>query len=26
VVGGLYVKAYADGALTKKWRAMVEPQ
>jgi hypothetical protein len=25
VVGGLYVKAYADGALTKKWRAMVEP-
>jgi hypothetical protein len=25
VVGGLYVKAYADAALTKKWRAMVEP-
>lgn len=25
VVGGLYVKAYADAALTKKWRAMVAP-
>ena len=25
VVGGLYVKAYADAALTKKWRAMEIP-
>lgn len=25
VVGGLYVKAYADAALTKKWRAMDVP-
>ncbi len=25
VVGGLYVKAYADTALTQKWRAMVNP-
>ena len=25
VVGGLYVKAYADPALTRKWRAMVQP-
>jgi hypothetical protein len=25
VVGGLYVKAYADEALTKKWRALVAP-
>ena len=25
VVGGLYVKAYADPALTKKWRAMDVP-
>jgi hypothetical protein len=25
VVGGLYVKAYADPALTKKWRAMLAP-
>jgi hypothetical protein len=25
VVGGLYVKAYADAALTKKWRAMDIP-
>ena len=26
VVGGLYVKAYADEALTNKWRAMVKPE
>ena len=25
VVGGLYVKAYADEGLTKKWRGMVQP-
>jgi hypothetical protein len=25
VVGGLYVKAYADAALTKRWRAMDLP-
>jgi hypothetical protein len=25
VVGGLYVKAYADASLTRKWRAMIEP-
>ena len=25
VVGGIYVKAYADPALTRKWRAMAGP-